>query len=83
MELMNKQKYICYADYLGNKILEWVDAKPKNRDLRNVLKATSIVLQHNIDLEVENEILRKKVSLYRDLKNKQEQEFYEFKQTKL
>ena len=80
---MTKQKYICYADYLGNKIIEWVDAKPNNKDLRNVLKSVRIVLQYNIDLEVENEILRKKVSLYRDLKNKQEQEFYEFKQTKL
>ena len=83
MELMNKQKYICYADYLGNKIIEWVDAKPNNKDLRNVLKSVRIVLQYNIDLEVENELLRKKVSIYRDLKNKQEQEFYEFKQTKL
>jgi hypothetical protein len=56
MELMTKQKYICYADYLGNKIIEWVDAKPNNKDLRNVLKSVRIVLQYNIDLEVENEL---------------------------
>ncbi len=39
MNLLNNQAYDLWFNWLADKIMEWKDAKPLNKDLRNCVKA--------------------------------------------
>ncbi len=83
MNLMQKQAYALWFDWLGNKIIEWKDAKPLNKDLRNCIKAINEIGIFTNTLHTENEVLKKRIKLIREQKNdliiKQQQEITDLK----
>jgi len=54
MELTEHQIYNAWYKALGNKLMDWHQAKPDNKDLINLLKAVEIIGTHNNKLNKEN-----------------------------
>ena len=69
MELMHKQAYHLWFNWIGNKIIEWRDAKPTNPDLKNCVKALNEIGTFTNSLQTEVEVLHKRISLIRSQKN--------------
>ena len=71
MTLLQRQSYLVWYSFLMDKLLEWQEQKPNNKDLKNCVKAiTQIGLYSNL-LQTELEIQTKRESLTRQEKNKQ------------
>lgn len=54
MELTGHQIYNAWYRVLGNKLMDWHEAKPDNKDLINLLKAVELIGTHNNKLNKEN-----------------------------
>ena len=67
-ELQDKG-YILWFDWLGNKLLDWSQNKPANKDLRNCVKAASEIGMYVNMLQKENIVLQKRISMIRADKN--------------
>ncbi len=78
MQLLQKQSYYQWFDYLGRKMIEWGE-KSDNKDLQNCMKATTEIGLYVLELEKENVILEKKVSLEKEMRLKAESELNHFK----
>ena len=71
MTLLQRQSYLVWYSFLMNKLLEWQEKKPNNKDLKNCVKAITQIGLYNNLLQTELEIQTKKESLTRQEKNKQ------------
>ena len=69
MNLLNNQAYNLWFNWLADKIMEWKDAKPLNKDLRNCIKAMNEIGTFVNGLRTEVEVLHKRVQLIRQQKN--------------
>ena len=69
MDHLQNQSYNLWFNYLADKIMEWRDAKPMNKDLKNCIKGMNEVGQFVNQLRVENQVLIKRISLIRGEKN--------------
>ena len=83
MNLLQKQAYNLWFNWLADKIMEWKDAKPLNNDLRNCIKAMNEIGTFVNGLRTEVEVLHKRVQLIRQQKNeliqKQQEEITQLK----
>jgi len=71
MTLLQRQSYLVWYSFLMDKLLEWQEQKPNNKDLKNCLKAITQIGLYNNLLQTELEIQTKRESLTRQEKNKQ------------
>ena len=71
MTLLQRQSYLVWYSFLINKLLEWQEQKPNNKDLKNCIKAITQIGLYNNLLQTELEIQTKRESLTRQEKNKQ------------
>ena len=69
MTLLQKQTFTLWFDWVGNKVIEWRDAKPANTDIKNCVRGLSEIGQYVNQLNMENDVLTKRVSLLRSEKN--------------
>ena len=70
MTLLQRQSYLVWYSFLMNKLLEWQEQKPNNKDLKNCIKAITQIGLYNNLLQTELEIQTKRESLTRQEKNK-------------
>ena len=59
-----------YTNKELEKLEEWRDAKPANKDLRNFVKGMNEIGQYVNQLNIENDVLVKRVGMIRADKNK-------------
>lgn len=71
MTLLQRQSYLVWYSFLMDKLLEWQNEKPNNKDLKNCVKAITQIGLYNNLLQTELEIQTKRESLTRQEKNKQ------------
>tara|TARA_R100000734_G_C3307392_1_gene97974 strand:+ start:321 stop:575 length:255 start_codon:yes stop_codon:yes gene_type:complete len=71
MELMQKQSYNLWYSFLIDKLLEWQQQKPDNKDLNNCVKAITEVGIFNNYLQTELDVITKRESIVRNEKNKE------------
>ncbi len=71
MTLLQRQSYLVWYSFLIDKLLEWQEQKPNNKDLKNCIKAITQIGLYNNFLQTELEIQTKRESLTRQEKNKQ------------
>ena len=86
MTLLQKQSYNLWFNHIAEKVIEWRDANPANKDLRNFVKGMNEIGQYVNQLNIENDVLVKRVGMIRADKNKaitQLQEQIEVLQNKL
>lgn len=69
MDALQKQAYNLWFNFLADKIMQWKDAKPLNKDLKNCIKAMNEIGMFVNGLRTENEVLIKRVTLIRHQKN--------------
>lgn len=69
MTLLQRQSYILWFNFISDRVIKWSDAKPKNKDLKHFIQGVSEIGQYVNQLNIENNILEKKVSAVRDSKN--------------
>lgn len=69
MDALQKQAYNLWFNWLADKIMEWKDAKPLNKDLRNCIKAMNEIGLFVNGMRTEVEVLRKRITLVRGQKN--------------
>ncbi len=69
MTLLQKQTYKLWFDWVGNKFIEWSDAKPANTEIKNCVRGLGEIGQYVNQLNMENDVLTKRVSLLRSEKN--------------
>ena len=69
MDALQKQAYNLWFNFLADKVMEWKDAKPLNKDLRNCVKAMNEIGMFVNGIRTENEVLIKRVTLIRHQKN--------------
>lgn len=70
MNVLQKQSYRLYFNWLSNKIIEWYDLKPANKDLSNCIKALETIGTYANSLQIENEINTRLVSKLRAERNR-------------
>ena len=71
MTLLQRQSYLVWYSFLMDKLLDWQEQKPNNKDLKNCIKAITQIGLYNNLLQTELEIQTKRESLTRQEKNKQ------------
>jgi len=69
MNLLQNQAYNLWFNWLADKIMEWKDVKPLNKDLRNCVKAMNEIGMFTNTLRTELEIITKRYNLMRSQKN--------------
>ena len=69
MTLLQKQSYNLWFNHIAEKVIEWRDAKPANKDLRNFVKGMNEIGQYVNQLNIENDVLLRRISLIRSQKN--------------
>src|SRR5210317_1879741 len=69
MTVLQDKSYILWFSWLGDKLLEWSESKPANKDLKNSLKATREIGMYVNQLQTENHLYLKRISLLRSEKN--------------
>ena len=70
MTLLQKQSYNLWFNHIADKVMQWCDAKPANKDLRNFIKGMNEIGQYVNQLNIENDVLTKRVGMIRADKNK-------------
>ena len=84
MDLLQKQSYNLWYSFLLDKLSTWKNDKPKNKDLKNCVRAITRIGLFNNNLLIENDLLRKKnreIIIHKNkeiLKLKEELKQYEF-----
>ena len=71
MDLLQKQSYGLWYSYLIEKLIDWQEAKPNNKELKNCVKAITEIGILSSQLITEVEVLTKKVDHIRNEKNKE------------
>lgn len=71
MDLLRKQQYGLWYSFLIEKLIDWQEEKPNNKDLKNCVKAITEIGILSNQLMTEVDILTKKVDLIRHEKNKE------------
>jgi len=71
MDLLQKQQYGLWYSFLIEKLIDWKEEKPNNKDLNNCVKAITEIGILSNQLITEVDILTKKVDLIRHEKNKE------------
>ena len=71
MNLLQKQSYNQWVTFLADKIMEWHQQKPNNKDITNCVKAITEIGVFNNTLLTELDIITKRESLLRNDKNKE------------
>jgi hypothetical protein len=71
MDLLRKQQYGLWYSFLIEKLIDWQEEKPNNKDLKNCVKAITEIGILSNQLMTEVDILTKKVDLIRNEKNKE------------
>ena len=69
MDLLQRQSYNLWFNWLADKVMQWKEAKPANTDLRNCIKAMNEIGMFNNGLQMEVEVLTKRIQLIRQQKN--------------
>ena len=70
MTILQKQSYNLWFNWIADKVIEWKQAKPMNADSNNCIKAMNEIGQYVNQLNIENDVLMKRISLTRESKNK-------------
>ena len=70
MTILQKQSYNLWFNWIADKVIEWKQAKPMNTDLNNCIKAMNEIGQYVNQLNIEHDVLMKRISLTRESKNK-------------
>lgn len=71
MTLLQKQSYNLWFNHIANLVMEWSKQKPANKDLKNIVQGMTEIGQYVNALNVENNVLTKRIGLIREEKNKQ------------
>ena len=69
MTLLQKQSYNLWFNWVSNKMLEWREAKPGNTDIKNCVRGLTEIGQYVNQLNVEFEVLSKRIAMIRSEKN--------------
>ena len=69
MTLLQKQSYNLWFNYIAEKVMQWCDAKPANKDLRNFVKGMKEIGQYVNQLNMDNDVMVKRVGMIRADKN--------------
>mgnify|MGYP003144187613 CR=1 FL=1 len=69
MNLLQKQSYDVWYSFLVDKLLQWQKQKPNNKDINNCVKGITEIGIFTNRLQLENDILNKKLSLIMSQKN--------------
>ena len=70
MTLLQKQSYNLWFNHIADKVMEWSKQKPANKELRNFIQGMTEIGQYVNSLNVENNVLTKRIGLIREEKNK-------------
>tara|TARA_R110002124_G_scaffold64453_1_gene176140 strand:- start:752 stop:1027 length:276 start_codon:yes stop_codon:yes gene_type:complete len=70
MTLLQKQSYNLWFNWIADKTLEWAKSKPANKDLKNYIQGLNEIGQYVNQLNIENDVLTKRVGMIRADKNK-------------
>jgi chaperonin cofactor prefoldin len=62
MDLIEHQTYNAWYKSIGNKLLDWHEARPENKDLSNILKGIEFIGLHVVKLNKENKRLELELS---------------------
>jgi len=71
MNLLQKQSYNVWYSFLVDKLLQWQEQKPNNKDISNCIKAITEIGMFTNTLLTEVEVITKRESLVRNEKNKE------------
>jgi len=71
MTPLQKQSYNLWFNHIADKVMEWSKQKPANKELRNFIQGMTEIGQYVNALNVENNVLTKRIGLIREEKNKQ------------
>ena len=71
MTLLQKQSYNLWFNHIADKVMEWSKQKPANKELRNFIQGMTEIGQYVNALNIENSVLKKRIGIIRDEKNKQ------------
>ena len=63
MDLLQRQSYNLWFNWLADKVMQWKEAKPANTDLRNCMKAMNEIGMFNNGLQMEVQVLTKRIQL--------------------
>lgn len=69
MTLLQKQSYNLWFNWVADKVLEWREAKPGNTDVKNCVRGMNEIGQYVNQLNIENEVLAKRIVMLRSEKN--------------
>tara|TARA_R110002072_G_scaffold145032_4_gene291265 strand:+ start:40 stop:315 length:276 start_codon:yes stop_codon:yes gene_type:complete len=70
MTLLQKQSYNLWFNHIADLVMEWSKQKPANTDLKNMVQGMTEIGQYVNALNVENNVLTKRIVLIREEKNK-------------
>ena len=71
MTPLQKQSYNLWFNHIANLVMQWSKEKPANKELRNFIQGMTEIGQYVNSLNVENNVLTKRIGLIREEKNKQ------------
>jgi len=71
MTPLQKQSYNLWFNHIANLVMQWSKQKPANKELRNFIQGMTEIGQYVNALNVENNVLTKRIGLIREEKNKQ------------
>ena len=71
MTPLQKQSYNLWFNHIADKVMEWSKQKPANKELRNFIQGMTEIGQYVNALNVENNVLTRRIGLIREEKNKQ------------
>ena len=71
MTPLQKQSYNLWFNHIANLVMQWSKEKPANKELRNFIQGMTEIGQYVNALNVENNVLTKRIGLIREEKNKQ------------
>lgn len=70
MTLLQKQSYNLWFSWVSRKVMKWSVNKPANKDIKNCVKAMVEIGQYVNQLNIENDVLTKRLGMIRAEKNK-------------
>ena len=70
MTLLQKQSYNLWFNHIADLVMEWSKQKPANKELRNFIQGMTEIGQYVNALNVENSVLKKRIGIIREEKNK-------------
>ena len=71
MTPLQKQSYNLWFNHIANLVMQWSKQKPANKELRNFIQGMTEIGQYVNALNVENNVLTRRIGLIREEKNKQ------------